>query len=77
MQDFTSNTNGTLDIQDSSYGTYQVNNVHGMWSFYLGHVGMAQFGPPKNDEYTSDGGTRQDFQAHYLTWNSTNGVVQH
>jgi len=77
VQDFTGYTNGTLNIQDSSYGTYQVNNAHGMWSFYLGNGGMASFGPPKNDEYTSGSGTRQDFAGHYLTWTSAGGVVEH
>ena len=78
VQDFSGATNtGTLNIQDSTYGTFQINNVHGLWSFYLTNGGMAQFGPPKNEEYTSGSGTRQDFAAHYLTWNSTNGVVEH
>lgn len=77
VQDFTGNTNGTLNIQDSSFGTFQVNNVHGLWSYYFAHGGMGHYGPPKNDEYTSGSGTRQDFQAHYLTWDATNGVVEH
>ena len=77
VQDFAGNTNGTLNIQDSTYGTYQVNNVHGLWSFYLGNGGMAHYGPPKDEEYTSGSGTRQDFVAHYLTWDATNGVVEH
>jgi hypothetical protein len=77
VQDFQGGLNGTLNIQNSSYGTYQINNIHGLWSFYLAHGGIGSFGPAKNDEYASGAGTRQDFQYHYLTWDSTNGVVEH
>jgi hypothetical protein len=77
VQDFQGGSHGTLNIQESSFGTFQINNVHGMWSFYLAHGGIGGFGAAKNDEYASGSGTRQDFQAHYLTWDPTNGVVEH
>ena len=51
VQDFQGGLNGTLNIQTSTYGTCQINNVHGMWSFYLAHGGIGSFGPAKNDEY--------------------------
>ena len=64
-------------VMSSSYGTFQVNDNHGLWDFYLAHGGMGNFGPARNDEYAWGSGTRQDFLGHYLTWDPTNGVVQH
>jgi hypothetical protein len=77
VQDFQGGANLKLNIMESSFGTYQINDVHGLWDFYLAHGGISHYGAAKNDEYTSGSGTRQDFQAHYLTWDSTNGVVEH
>ncbi|HEV2320087.1 MAG TPA: hypothetical protein VGV18_10075 [Verrucomicrobiae bacterium] len=81
VQDFAGGSNGNVsggvNIQDSSQGTYEINDVHGMCDFYLAHGGIGSFGSPKNDEYSYGSGTRQDFQAHYLTWDPTNGVVEH
>lgn len=77
VQDFQAGANGTLNIQDSSFGTFQINDVHGLWDYYLAHGGIGDFGAAKNDEYTYNGGTRQDFQAHYLTWTSSGGIVEH
>ncbi len=80
-QDFAGGSNGNVsggvNIQDSSQGTYEINDVHGMCDFYLAHGGIGSFGSPKNDEYSYNGGTRQDFQAHYLTWTSSGGIVEH
>lgn len=77
VQDFQAGSNGSLNIQESSFGTFQINNVHGLWSFYLAHGGIGHYGAAKNDEYAFGSGTRQDFQVHYLTWDPTNGVVEH
>jgi hypothetical protein len=77
VQDFQGGTNGTLDMQDSSFGTFQINDVHGLWDYYLAHGGISHYGAAKNDEYGYSGGTRQDFQAHYLTWTSGGGIVEH
>jgi hypothetical protein len=77
VQDFQGGSNGSLMIQESSFGTFQINDVHGLRDFYLAHGGVGHYGAAKNDEYTSGSGTRQDFQAHYLTWDSVNGVVEH
>src|SRR5262245_34187927 len=77
VQDFMGGLNGSLNIQTTTFGTYQINDVHGLWKFYLAHGGMGHFGAATNDEHVYGSGTRQDFQAHYLTWDSTNGVVEH
>lgn len=80
------------DVQDCDGGSHQgltiftdpvapsgleVNDVHGLWTYYMAHGGIGHYGVPKNNEYASGSGTRQDFESHYLTWDSTNGVVEH
>ncbi len=69
----------TLLAAQSNYlagiSAYEVNDLHGLWTYYNSHGGMAAFGPPLNNEYTSGSGTRQDFATASITWNSANGVV--
>jgi hypothetical protein len=77
VQDFAGGLNGTLNLQTSSFGTYQINDVHGLWKFYLAHGGFDRFGAATDDEHAYGGGTRQDFQAHYLTWDPRSGIVEH
>ncbi len=78
VQDSNGGSHLRLCMMTSSLGTFEVNDIHGMWDVYLNKGGIGYFGPPKNNEYTSGSGTRQDFQSgHYMTWDSTNGVVVH
>lgn len=76
-QDFDGGSKGKLGILSSDAGTFEINNEHGMWDFYLAHDGMRAHGYPVGNEYTTDTGTRQDFQTGYYIWNPTNGVVEH
>jgi hypothetical protein len=59
--------------------TYQVNDDSAayFYSKYMGSGSMGYFGCPLNDAYSYNGGTRQDFESHYLTWDPTNGTVIH
>ncbi|MDB6021323.1 MAG: hypothetical protein JWQ04_1180 [Pedosphaera sp.] len=80
VQDFTGGANGSTTIFETGFGgnpTYQVNSLNGFWAWYMTHGGMSTFGCPNNDQYAYNNGYRQDFQVHYLTWDPTNGVVQH
>jgi len=77
MQDFIGGSNQKLAIMSSTYGAFQVNDVHGLWSFYLTHEGILIHGYPRNDEYAFSDGTRQDFAQGFLTWDPVNGVVDY
>lgn len=76
-QDSDGGSDGKLGIMSSGTGTFEVNDLHGMWSFYLANDGIDVHGYPVNNEYATDCGTRQDFETGYYTWDPTNGVVEH
>ena len=77
VQDFNGGSNQKLAIMSSFHGTFQVNDIHGLWSSYLTHDGISIYGYPLNDEYTFCAGTRQDFDQGFMTWDPVNGIVDH
>jgi hypothetical protein len=76
-QDFDGGSHLKLTVMSSTNGTYEVNNLHGLWSFYSTNNGPLKFGFPWNNEFASGSGTRQDFTWGYLTWDAINQVVGH
>ncbi len=78
VQDCDGGADGRLCIMASVWGTFEVNDVHGLWDFYLAHGGIGFFGAPQDNEYAFGAGTRQDFESgHYLTWDPVNGVLSY
>jgi hypothetical protein len=77
IQNFAGGSHGTLAIMSSDAGTFEVNDTHGMWGYYSANDDIYVLGYPVSNEYTTDCGTRQDFQAGYLTWDSLNGIREH
>ena len=77
VQDCRDGSHQRLCVQDSGWGTFEINDIHGIWDCYLSHGGIGN-DAAKNNEYTSGSGTRQDFgSGHYITWDPTNGTVYH
>jgi regulation of enolase protein 1 (concanavalin A-like superfamily) len=76
-QDFAGGSHQKLALMTSTNGTYEVNDVHGMWSYYLTNNGATAFGYVLDNEFASGSGTRQDFLQGYLTWDATSHVVWH
>jgi hypothetical protein len=72
IQDFDGGSTGPNAIMSSSSGTFQVRS--GFWQTYLQGANHNQLQFPTNDEYGWNGGTRQDFQGGYMTWDAANGV---
>jgi hypothetical protein len=69
VQDFDGGSVGQCAIFDTGYRVQM-----GFWQTYLqgGNHHYLRF--PVNDEYGWGGGTRQDFQGGYMTWDPANGV---
>lgn len=76
-QDFAGGSHLALSIMTSTIGTFEVNNLHGLWSYYTTNHGASNYGYPTNNEFSTGGGTRQDFSAGYLAWDTTNLVTWH
>jgi hypothetical protein len=76
-QDCEGGSKGKLVIMSSRNGTYEINNIHGLWDFYQSHDGITAHGYPKSEEYVFESGTRQDFETGYLTWDPIHGVQEH
>jgi hypothetical protein len=75
-QDYTGGSHLRLGLMESTaMGVFQVNDVHGLWGYYLTNNGVTAFGYPGDEEYTSGSGTRQDFANGYLTWSPTGGIA--
>jgi hypothetical protein len=75
-QDYNGGSHLKLALMESTaMGVFQVNDIHGLWDYYLTNNGVTAYGYPGDDEYTSGSGTRQDFANGYLTWNPTTGIV--
>src|SRR5579884_2038384 len=70
-QDFSGGSRSNLTVMTSSNGTYELNDLHGMWTFYQANNGAINYGYALDGEYSVNGGTRQDFSLGYLTWDST------
>lgn len=61
--------NPTYQVSDDAAGNF--------YTTYMGNGNMTYFGCPLSDVYAWNGGNRQDFESHYITWDSTNGTVIH
>lgn len=79
-QDFAGGTHKTVTIFDAEYHGRQfaseLNDLHGLRSYYQTHGSIAAFGPPIDNEHAVPGGTRQDFVAGVLKWDSATGAVK-
>ena len=76
-QDFNGGSHSNLLVMTSTNGSFEVNNLHGLWNFYTSSNGPANFGYPRNNEFAAGSGTRQDFTGGDLTWDAVNLVVWH
>ena len=76
-QDYDGGSHSNLTVMVSTNGTFEVNNLHGLWSYYFANNGLSAFGAPLDNEFASGGGTHQDFFQGYLSWDSVNQVVWH
>jgi hypothetical protein len=69
----------TLNQAVSNYlagsNTFEVNDLHGLWTYYFSNGGMTAFGAPSGNEYLTAMGSRQDFAFASLLWNSSTGQV--
>jgi hypothetical protein len=74
-QDCAGGSHLNLTVMSSTNGTFEVNNRHGLWSYFNTNNGAAAFGWPLDNEYNSAGGTRQDFTRGYLVWSGLNQVL--
>ncbi len=72
VQDFDGGSIGPNAIMTSGSGTFQVRN--GFWQTYLQGSNHSYLQFPTSDEFSYGGGTRQNFQGGYMTWDPTNGV---
>lgn len=66
VQNFNGGSNQKLAIMSSASGTFQVNDVRGLWTFYFANDGMTTHGYPVNDEYSFADGSRQDFERDFI-----------
>jgi hypothetical protein len=55
--------------------TFEVNDLHGLWTYYNANGSLAVFGPPQDEEHFVGGGTRQDFVTAALVWDQSTGLV--
>jgi hypothetical protein len=69
VQDFDGGNIGQCAIFDTGYRVQM-----GFWQTYLQGNNHHHLRFPVNDEYGWGGGTRQDFQGGYMTWDPVNGV---
>jgi len=76
-QDYAGGSHLKLVVLTSTNGTFEVNDLHGLCSFYQTNNGPSEFGFPLNNEFAYSGGTRQDFARGFLTWDVVNQVVWH
>jgi hypothetical protein len=74
-QDFEGGSHGRLFLMSSTNGTFELNDVHGLWSYYTTNNGSATLGFPLSNEFGYGPGTRQNFSYGYLTWNAAGGVL--
>jgi hypothetical protein len=67
VQDYNGGSDLGNTVFDSSWGTFHVDDVNGMWTYYQHNGGVGAFGLPKNEEHAGGGGTQQDFANGTLT----------
>jgi len=76
-QDYYGGAHSNVTVMASTNGTFELNNLHGFWSYYQTNHGGTNFGLPLDNTFTNGGGVRQDFSLGCLTWDSVNQVVWH
>jgi len=76
-QDFAGGCHSRLTVMSSTNGTFELNDLHGFWSFYNTNNGVVLYGSATNNAYAAGAGIRQDFSRGYLTWDPVNEVVGH
>ncbi|MCA1597159.1 MAG: hypothetical protein LC772_12160, partial [Chloroflexi bacterium] len=75
VQDFKGGTHKELDVFATNTGAYEINNVHGFWTYYIHTGGLGHYGLPLNNEHRFGRGQyRQDFQNSSLIWNPRTGI---
>jgi hypothetical protein len=74
-QDYDGGSDKKLTLMNSTNGTFELNDLHGLWSFYNTNNGSNAFGYLLNNEFTYGSGTRQDFSLGFMTWDAVNHVV--
>jgi diguanylate cyclase (GGDEF)-like protein len=75
VQDFKGGTHKELDVFITSKGPLEINNVHGLWTYYAHTGGLGHYGVPLNNEHSIARGLyRQDFQISSLIWSPASGV---
>ena len=76
-QDYAGGSHSNLTVVASTNGTFEINNLRGLWSYYFASNGLSAFGAPLANEIASGSGTRQDFFQGYLSWDPVSQVVWH
>ena len=76
-QDFAGGSRTNLTIMSSTNGTFEVNDLHGLWSYYNTNGSGNMFGFAVDNEYAFGNGTRQDFSQGYMTWDPVNQIIWH
>ncbi len=76
-QDYDGGSHKKLTVMTSTNGTFELNDLHGLWSFYATNNGATNFGYLTDNAYTYGSGVRQDFWRGYLTWDAASQVVWH
>jgi hypothetical protein len=76
-QDFAGGSHSNLTVIASTNGAFEINNLHGLWSYYFTNNGLAAFGAPLDNEFASSNGTRQDFSQGFLSWDPVSQIVWH
>src|SRR5262249_36588007 len=61
-QDYDGGSHATLIVMSSDLGTFEVNDEHGLRSFYLSEGSTDTYGFPVSNEYCFLNGRRQDFE---------------
>jgi regulation of enolase protein 1 (concanavalin A-like superfamily) len=74
-QDFAGGSHSNLTVMTSTNGPFEMNDLHGIWDYYYTNNGASTFGYWLDNEYSTNGGTRQDFSLGYMTWNSTSHIL--
>ena len=76
-QDYGGGSHQNLTLMSSTNGTFELNNLHGLWSYYNTNNGSVAFGYLLGNESSFGSGTRQDFSRGYMTWDNVNNIVWH
>lgn len=78
VQDYLGGSHLTLIVMSSDSGVFEINDQHGVRSFYLSDGAIDTYGYPTSNEYPDLLGTRQDFaNGTYITWDPVQGAVGH